>query len=190
VAFFLEHTLKFAAFLLVLVSALYGDAFAADVRLNWTPPTQNTDGTPVALKGYTIHFGATADSLTQTRALNVPAASSTTVTGLSAGTYFFCVKAISTADMVSACSNVVSKVIAPATPNAPTNLTVVADTTAYVIKQTKDNVSVVAVGNVPHGTQCSPEGVIAEGKAYYVVPSDAVAWSASVRSGLVVSACS
>lgn len=177
--------MRFAAFLLALFCAVYGDAFAADVRLNWTPPTQNTDGTPVALKGYSIHFGSTADALTQTRAVNVPSASSANVTGLNPGTYFFCVKAISTADLSSACSNVVSKVIAPAAPNPPTGLTV-QELVAYQVIGTLDKFVLLPVGTVAADTVCDTSQSV---NGMFVVPREAVTFYGSVKPQAVVAKC-
>jgi len=105
--------------------------------LKWVPPTLNTDGTPYTdPKGFSVHWGTAAASLTQTKAVNTPAATTDTITGLAAGTWFFCVKAINAADVASACSNTASKALVAGTanrtvgivvnplPNAPTGLTV------------------------------------------------------------------
>lgn len=111
--------------------------------LTWTAPTENTDGTPFtaadAIKSYVVNYATSAALLNSgpnTRAVNQANAVSATVTDLNAGTYFFCVRAVSLIDRFSDCSNVIQKVVAAGTsgsinrtaglvfvrPNPPTNL--------------------------------------------------------------------
>jgi hypothetical protein len=117
-------------------------------RLTWVAPTQNTDGTALAkcasqtatgacLRSFTIHHGASATVLSDTRAVDDRNATTYTWTGLTAGTHFFGIRALNGDGGQSELSNVVSKVIAstqtvnrqvaitvnPA-PNPPTALTV------------------------------------------------------------------
>lgn len=83
------------------------------VQLKWTPPTQFSDGNPLTpatdLKWYLVHFGATATTMTQTRRVEQPTASTATVTDIPAGTYFFCVRAVGLDDRLSDCSNTIQK---------------------------------------------------------------------------------
>jgi hypothetical protein len=99
-----------------------GDSSAA---LTWVAPTTNTDGTPLAkcaaatdtgpcLAKYRIYHGASATTLTDVRDHNFPGATSSTWTGLTAGTHFFGIKAVTGEGAESALSNVVSKTIGPA----------------------------------------------------------------------------
>lgn len=79
---------------------------------SWTPPTQNTDGSPLTnLAGYRIHYGLAADQLTQS--LQVANASLRTyfVDGLAPGTYYFAMRAYTTSGAESALSNITSKVV-------------------------------------------------------------------------------
>lgn len=78
--------------------------------LTWTPPTANTDGSPIAsLTGYTVLYGPSPSTMTQT--LQVPGVSTTaTVSGLTAGLWYFAVR-VTTADGTSAPSNVASKTL-------------------------------------------------------------------------------
>lgn len=112
---------------------------ATSATLTWIPPTTNTDGSTLSnLKGYLI-YGATSQAGLATvtpRNHFFPSSTTTPYTGLSAGTWFFCVKSVNTSDVSSVCSNVVSKTLAAGSqnktvgivvnprPNAPTALTV------------------------------------------------------------------
>lgn len=79
--------------------------------LTWTPPTTNTDGTPLTnLAGYRINWGTAADA--RTSVVQVAANVSThTISNLAAGTWYFGVKAFTTQGAESASSNVVSRVL-------------------------------------------------------------------------------
>ena len=80
--------------------------------LSWTPPTQNTDGTPLNnLAGHRIQYGTSANALTQTIDVNNPGLTTYVVTGLSSGNWFFSVKAYDSGGAESANSNAVSKTI-------------------------------------------------------------------------------
>lgn len=117
-------------------------------RLTWVAPTANTDGSALAkctsqtdtgpcLRSFIVNKGTSATELVSPIAVNDRNATSYTWTGLTAGTHFFGVEAVTGQGVESALSNVVSKVITSATsvnrnvaitvnpqPNAPTNLTV------------------------------------------------------------------
>lgn len=93
-----------------------GDAQAI---VRWTPPTQNTDNSTLTdLAGYRVNWGASASTLTQVAQVPNAAATSYTVTSLTPGTWYFAVKAYTTAGVESALSSVASKVI-----SAPVELT-------------------------------------------------------------------
>lgn len=80
--------------------------------INWTPPTQNTDGSSLTnLVGYRLSYGSSPGALTQT--VNIPTAGITsyTVDNLSQGTWYFVMKTYNTAGTESAITNVVSKTI-------------------------------------------------------------------------------
>jgi Fibronectin type III domain len=62
--------------------------------LSWTPPTTNTDGTPVTtLTGYHVYYGTSQAGLTQSAAISGATTTSYVVTGLAAGTWYFAVAA-------------------------------------------------------------------------------------------------
>jgi len=80
--------------------------------LNWTPPTQNTDGSPLTdLSGYIVMYGTNASSLSQQASITDPTASTYMVPGLSAGTWYFAVKAVTSSGVDSGSSNTVNKTI-------------------------------------------------------------------------------
>jgi hypothetical protein len=61
-----------------------------NANLNWSAPTLNTDGTALTdLSGYTIRYGTSPTALTQSVAITDPTATSYTITGLAAGTWYF-----------------------------------------------------------------------------------------------------
>lgn len=81
--------------------------------LNWTPPTQNIDGSPITnLAGYKVMYGSSPGQYSQ--ALSVPVATMTSVAieALEAGrTWYFTVKAVNTSGVESDFSNEVSKLL-------------------------------------------------------------------------------
>jgi hypothetical protein len=80
--------------------------------VSWTPPTQNTDDSPLTnLAGYRVVFGRAADSLDQSATVNNAGVSSYTVDGLSQGAWYFAVIAVNTGGAESTISNVASKTI-------------------------------------------------------------------------------
>lgn len=80
--------------------------------LNWTPPTQNTNGTALTnLAGYRIHYGTSATALTQVVQVANPSAVSYVVSNLTPGTYYFAVRAYSSGDTESDPSNIATRII-------------------------------------------------------------------------------
>jgi hypothetical protein len=85
---------------------------AGSATLSWTPPTENTDGTPITnLAGYHIYYGASASAMTSTITVANATETSYVVGGLAPGTYYFAVVAYNSAGMDSSQSNVGSKTI-------------------------------------------------------------------------------
>jgi len=80
--------------------------------VTWTPPTVNTNGSTLTnLAGYTISYGPSASQLTTNVKVANAGLSSYVIDNLPAGTYYFGVKAYSSAGQTSTVSNVVSKTI-------------------------------------------------------------------------------
>lgn len=62
--------------------------------LSWTPPTRKTDGSSLTnLAGYHINYGTSASSLSQSVTVANPGVANYVVENLSAGTWYFAVKA-------------------------------------------------------------------------------------------------
>jgi Putative Ig domain len=77
--------------------------------LDWTPPTENVDGTVLTnLAGYKLYYGTSASSLSESVKISNPGLSSYTVSNLSSGTWYFAITAISASGTESAQSGVVT----------------------------------------------------------------------------------
>jgi hypothetical protein len=80
--------------------------------LGWVLPTENTNGSPLTdLAGVRIYYGTNEADLTKSLKVSGTSATSYTVTGLSAGTWFFAAAAYTTSGMQSALSAIVSTTI-------------------------------------------------------------------------------
>jgi Fibronectin type III domain len=80
--------------------------------LSWTAPTDNSNGSPITgLAGYNIYYGTDPSNLT--KSIDVAGATTTTytVTGLTAGTYYFAVAAYNSEGVDSSLSNIGQKTI-------------------------------------------------------------------------------
>ena len=88
------------------------DVASGSVTLSWTPPTQNTDGSPLTnLTGYRIGYGQSASNLSEVVTLMNPGLTSAVIESLTAGTWYFAVKAVNAAGVESDYSAVASKAI-------------------------------------------------------------------------------
>lgn len=105
--------------------------------VSWVAPTLNVDGSAYTNPGgFRIQYGKSATNLDTSVYLQDPAARTWTSPALSAGTWFFGVRAYNALGLESELSNVPSKTMTAAAnqtrtleltirfPNAPTNLTV------------------------------------------------------------------
>jgi hypothetical protein len=76
------------------------------------PPTENTDGSVLTnLAGYTVYYGTSPGSLTQSLKVTNPGLSAYTVSNLPAGTWYFAVTSYSSTGVESARTSVVSTTI-------------------------------------------------------------------------------
>ena len=76
-------------------SASAATASGNAVTLNWTPPTENEDGTPLTnLAGYNIHYGTASRQYTQKISVSNPGVASYVVQDLTGGKYYFSVAAV------------------------------------------------------------------------------------------------
>ena len=85
---------------------------AGNAALDWTPPTENDDGSALTnLAGYKVHYGTSREQLTQVDNLTNPGLTSYVVDNLSTGTWYFSVSSYSTNGTESSSSGVVSTTI-------------------------------------------------------------------------------
>jgi hypothetical protein len=93
----------------VTVSAVTATGSAT---LTWVPPLTNSDGSLLTnLAGYRVQYGRASTSLDQVKDVAGATTLTTTVGGLSSGTWYFAVRAYSAAGSVSDVSNVAQKTI-------------------------------------------------------------------------------
>jgi hypothetical protein len=85
---------------------------AGNAALDWTPPTENTDGSVLTnLAGYNVHYGTSPDELTQVEKLTNPGLTSYVVENLSTGKWYFAISSYATSGAESANSGVISTTI-------------------------------------------------------------------------------
>jgi hypothetical protein len=81
----------------------------SSITLGWTPPTQNSNGTPLTnLAGYKIYYGTTSQDYSQNIKLANASLSRYVVSDLPAGTYYFAITAYNTQGIESPVSGEVS----------------------------------------------------------------------------------
>ncbi len=84
----------------------------ASVTLNWTPPTQNEDGSTLTdLDGYRIYWGASQGNYPNSVTLNNEGMSSYVVENLVPGTYVFVATSFNDVGVESAYSNPATRVV-------------------------------------------------------------------------------
>jgi len=90
-----------------------GPDSTGSAAMQWTVPTQNTDGSPLTdLAGYRIYYGTSSTSLDHSVDVNPATITSYTIAGLSRGvTYYFAIASVNTAGVSSDISSVISKTI-------------------------------------------------------------------------------
>ncbi len=96
-----------AAFSITVTQPASGSA-----TLNWSAPTENTNGTPLTnLAGFHIYYGTSPSSLNNSAQVASASATSYTINNLAAGTWYFSINAYTSAGVESAVSNIASKAI-------------------------------------------------------------------------------
>ena len=165
--------------------------------INWARPTTNTDGSPLTnLAGYKVLYGTSTSALTNVKQINDPAATSTTISALQTGTWYFSVRAFNTSQVESDNSNVAQKAISSA--SASKSLTVTVTSSTQTMKTTSTRVYDVLfqnggsllgreVGTVPIGTTCNSKYPV--NTNYYPVPRTSVSFTRTPRSNSVVARC-
>lgn len=139
-----------------------------------TPPTQNTDGSPIAgtISYVFLRAAAQTGPFTDSRTAT---GCSYAWTGLAAGTHYFVARA-TVGGVTSANSNVASMVISAATPNPP-GVPVPKSVAGPVFAvQTTDNALVLPqVGTVIAGRDCDPSEIVSQrGNTYMRIPVSSV----------------
>ena len=87
-------------------------ASSGTASLGWVLPTENTNGSALAdLAGVRIYYGTSESDLSHDVEVSNASATSYTLSGLSAGTWYFAVEAYTTTGVASALSDIVSKTI-------------------------------------------------------------------------------
>ena len=80
--------------------------------LDWMPPTENADGSVLTnLAGYTVYYGTSPSSLTQSLKVTNPGLSAYTVSNLPSGTWYFAVTSYSSTGVESSRSGIISTTI-------------------------------------------------------------------------------
>ena len=81
-------------------------------ELIWTAPTRNEDGSALTnLAGYKVRYGQSAGALTQVLDVAAPAATTTRIEGLAAGTWYFTVASYTNTGVESVQAGPVSKAV-------------------------------------------------------------------------------
>lgn len=93
------------------VSVNAAGSSTGSATLSWTPPTTNTNGSTVSLAGYRIYYGTSASNLSRTVQVANAGLTRYVLSDLSAGTWYFAVRAYNSNGSESANSNTGSKTI-------------------------------------------------------------------------------
>ena len=82
------------------------------LTINWTAPTENTDGTPLTdLSGYDIHYGTSSGNYTQSVSVSNPGIATYVVDNLTPGTYYISVAAVNSQGTESPMSSEVTATV-------------------------------------------------------------------------------
>jgi hypothetical protein len=82
---------------------------SSSVTLNWTAPTQNSNGSTITnLAGYKIHYGTASQDYTEVVAINNPSLNRYVIDSLPNGTYYFAITAYNSAGVESPMSGEVT----------------------------------------------------------------------------------
>lgn len=185
---------------LMLYAMLVASAvFANDATVTWTAPTQREDGTPLPaneIASYRFEYGPCASAgtwgTTEGEVTAPGTATSTAISGLGWNRYCFRGYTRDTTGAESVASNIGSKDFGPLPPPNPPGNVAVVGATAYELKYIGPSWSPrVAlgreVGTVTRAAACGDYQWIEGG--YYQVPLDAVEFSRSPKSEIVVTVC-
>lgn len=89
-----------------------GSTTSGSATLSWVPPTENSNGTTLTnLAGYRIYYGTSASAMNRTIQVANAGLSRYVVENLSSATWYFTVRAYTTAGVESAASNTATKTV-------------------------------------------------------------------------------
>jgi hypothetical protein len=87
-------------------------ATSASVTVSWSPPTQNSDGSPlINLRGYRVYYGTTATNLNSSVTLANPGLARDVIENLAPSTWYFAMTAYNTNGLESARTGTESVVV-------------------------------------------------------------------------------
>jgi len=175
--------------------------------INWVAPTRNIDGTTLRdLADYKVVYGTSQSNLSNTMMVNNPSATSATIGSLSAGRWYFAVRAVNSVQAESNNSNLVMKDIAAATASRTLGITITPSTTpppttpppTGVLRTGDIEVYDVLISNgvrvrgrvvgiIELGVQCQSDYRV--GTNYYKVDINRVRLSRTPRSNTVIGYC-
>jgi|GEM_PF-2383816 hypothetical protein len=175
---------------------------SGSANVSWTTPTKNVDGSTLTnLARFKVVYGTSSSSLTNSLVVDDITRTSTTVSSLSPGTWYFAVRAVNTANTESANSSVVSKTVAGAQASKSVAITISSTTppptTSYVtisqnvwdVRRRSDGVwvRIGVVGKIALGRPCSTSFKV--GDHHYQVSRSYVTLTKSPASWQLVVYC-
>ena len=102
-----QDSASLSAFTITVSQASLGS-----VTLNWQPPSQNTDGSPLTdLAGYRLYFGKSSRQYNNEITIDNPGLTTYVVDNLSPDTYYFAATAVNAEGMESAYSGEAVRVV-------------------------------------------------------------------------------
>lgn len=183
-------------FVLLLVLGFMSGAYAGEVTLTWTPPTENEDGSLISasctadpttcLAGYKMYQSdVPGGPYVEVADIANPSTTSYVVQNLTDGTYYFVSTAYNASGTESAYSNEASKVV-QTVPQPPSNLVADGNLVAYAVSMSEDVFLTYPVGTVMAGTACDPS---MSANGMYLVPRSSVTFAGGADAYVVFAEC-
>jgi hypothetical protein len=170
---------------------------SATVR--WTKPTKNSDGSSLTdLAGYKVIYGKSATTLSQSKSITDVNATSTVISALQTGAWYFAVRAVNSKQAESDNSNVVQKTITGASAAKSLAITISGSTTPPPstpgLKTVETRVYDISnggvgrqIGTIALGKACS--SAVKVDRVFYGVSLSDVKQTTKPRSSSVVAKC-